>query len=197
MLALVVPSIELADAEATGRQALAVAGIPAELIAVPDPERTNCTATVNRGLRQVLERPAIEAVCVLNDDLVPDHSWLLFLWAAMLSDAKIGFAGPSGPSRTPPANSGQRGDEYGIIPVRHVAGSCVLVRREVLETAGLMDEVFILYGADVDWQWRAKRDHGWESVWVRHAYVHRPMHEFRQPFRDHDLPIMLARWGEA
>jgi GT2 family glycosyltransferase len=53
-----------------------------------------------------------------------------------------------------------------------VAGSFMLLRREVLDRIGLLDEVFWMYGEDLDLCWRA-REAGWQThyfpeVWVLH-----------------------------
>jgi GT2 family glycosyltransferase len=44
--------------------------------------------------------------------------------------------------------------------VDSVAGACMLVRRETIEQAGLLDERFFMYGEDLDWAFRMK-EHGW------------------------------------
>ena len=57
-----------------------------------------------------------------------------------------------------------------------VSGACLLVRREVLDTVGLLDEMFFLYYEEVDLCWRASR-HGWEC-W--HEPESRVVHLFGQ-----------------
>jgi len=47
-------------------------------------------------------------------------------------------------------------------------GSCLLLRREVVEQVGLLDERFPLYYNDVDWCWRIKRA-GWRIVFLAEA----------------------------
>ncbi|TPV95052.1 MAG: glycosyltransferase family 2 protein [Myxococcales bacterium FL481] len=61
-------------------------------------------------------------------------------------------------------------DHIARMPVRQdahqvdwVSGACVIVRREVLEQVGLLDETFFLYYEETDWMLRAKRL-GWE-IW--------------------------------
>src|SRR5687768_3420277 len=57
-------------------------------------------------------------------------------------------------------------------PVDAVAGSFMLIRRQVLEQIGLLDEVFWMYGEDLDLCWRARaagwRTHYYPEVRVLH-----------------------------
>ena len=60
------------------------------------------------------------------------------------------------------------------IEVDSVCGACMLLRREVLERIGLLDERFFMYGEDLDWCLRA-REAGWTvryepSVVVQHQH---------------------------
>jgi hypothetical protein len=144
-----------------------------------------------------MERGDCDAVCVLGDDAQPaTNGWLAALWDAMQLSSNTGFAGPSGPCRTSPQNTGKMHDAPGVFPVLHVAGFCMLVRGDVLR-AGLMDEAFAHYGSDVDWQWTAKRDAGWKSVWVRHVYCQHEVHDMRQPWGAQDGALMRKKWGIA
>ncbi|HEY9857131.1 MAG TPA: glycosyltransferase family 2 protein [Stenomitos sp.] len=48
-----------------------------------------------------------------------------------------------------------------------VTGACLMVRQEVTETVGLLDESFFMYGEEIDWQMRmAKAGY---PVWYLHA----------------------------
>jgi GT2 family glycosyltransferase len=53
--------------------------------------------------------------------------------------------------------------EDAVHPVDSVVGAFMLVRREAIAQAGLLDEGFFMYGEDLDWAKRIK-DAGWE-VW--------------------------------
>lgn len=49
-----------------------------------------------------------------------------------------------------------------------VDGACLMIRREVVDAVGLLDEQYFLYGEEVDWCYRVKRA-GWRVVAVRTA----------------------------
>lgn len=48
-----------------------------------------------------------------------------------------------------------------VIEVDWIAGACIMVRREVIETVGLMDNTFFMYAEDVDWCYRMRQG-GWQ-----------------------------------
>lgn len=49
--------------------------------------------------------------------------------------------------------------------VDSVSGCCLMVRREVIENVGILDENFIMYGDDLDWCYRIKQA-GWRVCYV-------------------------------
>jgi GT2 family glycosyltransferase len=60
------------------------------------------------------------------------------------------------------------------IEVDSVCGACMLVRREVIERVGMLDERFFMYGEDLDWCLRT-RQAGWTvryepSIVVQHQH---------------------------
>ncbi|MGL4651730.1 MAG: glycosyltransferase family 2 protein, partial [Caldilineaceae bacterium] len=57
--------------------------------------------------------------------------------------------------------------EEAVHPVDAVVGAFMMVRREAIVDAGLLDETFFMYGEDLDWAKRIK-DAGWE-VWYNGA----------------------------
>jgi N-acetylglucosaminyl-diphospho-decaprenol L-rhamnosyltransferase len=54
--------------------------------------------------------------------------------------------------------------------VELLCGACMLVRREVIESAGMFDEAFFLFGEDVDWCFRIRRA-GWKIFYLAEAVV--------------------------
>jgi hypothetical protein len=55
--------------------------------------------------------------------------------------------------------------------VDSVVGACMLVRREAITDAGLLDEVFWMYGEDLDWAYRIKAKQ-WRVRYVPSVTVH-------------------------
>lgn len=49
--------------------------------------------------------------------------------------------------------------------VDHVTGACMMVKREAIEKAGLLDEAFFLYNEEVEWSYRIKTV-GFKSVYL-------------------------------
>lgn len=58
-------------------------------------------------------------------------------------------------------------DEY---PIDCLVGAFMLVRREVVEQVGGLDETFFMYGEDVDWCYRIK-EAGWDIYYYPRTYI--------------------------
>jgi N-acetylglucosaminyl-diphospho-decaprenol L-rhamnosyltransferase len=56
------------------------------------------------------------------------------------------------------------------LDVDWLVGSCLMVRREVIEQVGLLDEGYFMYSEELDWQKRIK-DAGWRIVYLPSARV--------------------------
>lgn len=183
MIAIVIPTLDRARAEATGKLALLNAGIEARVI-VSDGEPRGFTKTANDGIRQTAPD---EDVCILNDDISGfQYGWLKALSAGLYSATRFGIAGPSGKSGTAPACTGTRG-MIGLQQCRQLAFWCVLIRRQVLTEIGLLDERFIHYCSDNEYCARAAK-HNWHCVWVRGVYLEHRHHGsgLKMAWRDHD-----------
>ncbi len=51
-----------------------------------------------------------------------------------------------------------------------VSGACIMVRQEVIEQVGMLDENFFMYGEDLDWCLRIKRG-GWQVYFLTGAHI--------------------------
>lgn len=70
-------------------------------------------------------------------------------------------------------------DERAVADVDSVVGAFMLVRFEVLEQVGLLDESYFMYGEDLDWAFRIKRA-GWRVLYNGRVDV---LHHKRQSTR--------------
>jgi GT2 family glycosyltransferase len=140
----------------------------------------------NAALRQV-ESPF---VVLLNPDVELAPNWLSELIAPMLADPGIGIAGckiyePDGLTlqhaggyiMKPQALSGHYGlgerdvgQHNDIRDVEYVMGAAMAIRREVIQTVGLLDEGFFLYYEDVDYCERARKA-GYRVAYIPGAHL--------------------------
>ncbi len=108
----------------------------------------------------------IAGASLLNPDGTPQGCAADFptLWTELvllLGPIAHRFLGPDFPYH-PPAEAPRRVD--------WVSGASLLIRREVVEAVGGLDEGYFMYGEEVDWCWRA-RQAGWEVAIVPQARV--------------------------
>lgn len=62
-------------------------------------------------------------------------------------------------------------DPLSQLDVDALSGSCMLVRKSVIDAVGLLDEAIFMFGEDIDWCWRFKQ-HGWRVSYVPSAVVY-------------------------
>lgn len=186
---LIVPTLDITSGAATAETAQANAGMPCRVVIAVDSVRQGYTKTVNEALADV-EGDAV----ILVDDCVTGPGWLAALHEAVyaLASLKVWFAGPSGPCRTWPQNSGRRGDKRRPKLVSHVAGFCIYARAEAVALG--LDERFCHYASDVHWQRRARRDYGAKAIWVPGCYVDHEVHEPYEEWWQHDQALLAKIW---
>jgi GT2 family glycosyltransferase len=61
-------------------------------------------------------------------------------------------------------------DDASTSEVDSLCGAAMMVRREVIEKVGLMDESYYMYGDDIDWCYRIKRA-GWKVYYLPEAEI--------------------------
>jgi GT2 family glycosyltransferase len=135
---------------------------------------------VNVGLRAALANPSMAYVWILNNDTQVDPAALKALLDTMLADPKIGICGSTllyldeptkiqavGGTYNPWLGTTRHSlghDTYSPDRIRafddstldYVVGASMFVRREVLETVGLMDEQYFLYYEEIDWAYQLR-----------------------------------------
>lgn len=144
----------------------------------------------NVGIKYALERNA-DYVLLLNNDTEVAPDFLPELVRAAENDKSIGIAGPKiyyyeGNKMIWFAGGkvefwkgwishiGIREPDYGQYDfareVDYITGCCMLVKREVIEKIGKLDESFFIYGEDADWSLRASRA-GYSLVYVPSSII--------------------------
>ncbi len=119
-----------------------------------------------------------ENILLLNSDTVVDTDILPEMINLLRSDPKAGvigckligtdeetqesygFAYPFGPTVGHP----DKADNNGLIECAIVWGAFFLIKREVIDQVGMLDEDFFMFYEDVEWCWRI-HDAGWKIMY--------------------------------
>jgi GT2 family glycosyltransferase len=165
-------------------------------------ENLGYTGGNNLGIRRLLES-TVDYILLLNDDAVIDADALAELAQAAHDHPQAGFLGPKilaleSPEtllsaggifttdyRAQNRGMGQvdRGQFDDAMTVDFISGCALLVKRQVIEKIGLLDEDFFAYHEEVDWCFRGRKA-GFEIRLVPSARVWHP--DTRT--RDRDAP---------
>jgi len=145
----------------------------------------------NVGIRFALEKNA-DLILILNNDTIVTSNLLSLLIDVITGSQKIGMVGPRIYSYYDPlifqissgeidmlkirikarwTNVKNNKHAQNFYPVSKLPGSCLLIKREVIQNIGLMDENYFLYYADTDMQRRARKQ-GWLLYNVPHAKIY-------------------------
>ena len=151
---------------------------------IENAENRGFPAAVNQGIAAATGNQ----VLLLNNDTIVTTGWLRRMLTALDSDPKVGLVGPCSNF----VGSEQQIDvgyesltaldafawEWGkahdrkLVDTRRLIGFCLLIRREVIDAIGLLDERFgIGCFEDDDYCLRAI-DAGWRAVIAQDAFVH-------------------------
>jgi len=140
----------------------------------------------NSGIKQALEKGA-SYILLLNNDTIVEPNFLKKLVEAGESDKKIGILGPAiyeyGTNKIHFAGGKvnwlyTRGTHITELKIKsqkskvvdYITGACLLIKREVIEKIGLMDEEYFLYCEDVDWCLKARKA-GYKCIVVSEAKI--------------------------
>lgn len=149
----------------------------------------------SRANNQALRTLTAPYVCLLNPDTEVIDAALARLVAALETDPRLGIVGPrllnpggspqtgglafpnlwtllaqAVPWRRRPAGRRRRGARGAVMECDWVTGACMMIRREVLDHIGLLDEDYFMYGEEKDLCYRAKQA-GWKVGCVTDAEV--------------------------
>jgi GT2 family glycosyltransferase/tetratricopeptide (TPR) repeat protein/2-polyprenyl-3-methyl-5-hydroxy-6-metoxy-1,4-benzoquinol methylase len=151
---------------------------------IANPVNRGFPAAVNQGLRAATGKQ----ILLLNNDTVVTTGWLGRMLRALRIDPKVGLVGPcsncvSGEQQAPAGYDdlggldgfawrwGKAHDRV-IEDTDRLVGFCLLLRREVLDAVGLLDERFGLGCFEDDDYCRRARAAGFRAVIARDAFVH-------------------------
>jgi len=136
----------------------------------------------NVGIQFALRDQAVQYIWLLNNDTVIPADTLTCLVRESIRNPGLGILSPkicyySSPDRIWFAGGKLRllratgynlgigmpngGCYSGLAPCTFITGCAMLIKREVVESIGLLDPLYFLYGEDVDFCWRAIKA-GWD-----------------------------------
>ena len=141
----------------------------------------------NVGIQLALEQGA-DWVFLLNDDVVLDATCLARLVEVGESDSRIGIVGPMVYHHNEPTiiqsaggllgrywesihlakNEADTGQHPAPHAVEWLSGCAIMVRRQVIEQVGMLDERFFAYWEETEWCLRAAKS-GWRIMHVPQA----------------------------
>lgn len=158
-----VDSIIVVDNESDGQLRESLHEARAEVTVLEQHENRGFAGGVNPGLEAVLARRETEFVLCINNDAVLTSGALGLMMTEIERDRRVGLVGP----RIVDANGAtiSTGGSFRAISAStkdlsarepdYVTWACVLVRREVFDEVGLLDDGFFMYWEDVEFGLRA------------------------------------------
>ncbi len=163
----------------------------------------------NVGIKYLLNERETDFIFLLNNDVLVSKDFLKPLIMEMKNNKKIGIIGPKIYYYDDPLkiycagcdiscsllkgviinergkNNIDKGQYDKVEDVGYISGCCLGIRKEVVETVGLMDERFFLYFEETDWILRIKQ-FGWRVIYTPKSIVwHKGSHTIGEdnPFR--------------
>ena len=143
-----------------------------EYTVIQSGENRGYAAGNNVGIRYALAQGA-DYVCILNNDVEVEPDFLQKLVSYMEEDPKTGMAAPVvydftdrniidsagcsvtiGLGETKPPLQGKNRNDLPKDPVSYwdgLSGVCLLIRRDALEKAGLIPEIYFLFFEEMEW----------------------------------------------
>ena len=166
------------------------ASLGEKLVVISNPTNLGFVQAVNQGLKASTS----PYVCLLNNDTLVTEGWLSRMTAAAVARPEIGLINPLGnvggdwsEKRWLEVRSRLARDAGKFEEIEHCSGFCLLIKREVIDSIGFLDESFGMGNfEDNDYCERARRA-GYLSVKVQDAWVHH--------FQNRSF-ARIPKWGE-
>lgn len=166
----------------------------ADTLLVRNNKNIGFVRAVNRGM--ALADAAY--ICIMNNDTVATKGWLSELILVMEARPDIGLLNPSSNTSNQSSAEGASG---GIQELSVCRGFCMLIRKEVIESIGVFDEIYDLgYFEETDYSKKAVLK-GFRIARARASYVH---HKGSVSFKEaqgsdalfkKNENIFFERWG--
>lgn len=181
------------------------AGVPVQPVIICDDFNTGFVKAFNRGMQALLyghdwpgSGPVFtdwEYVCLMPADMYHyQDDWLKRLVAVADSNPLFGFVAPSKRCGTPPQKHSTPGMTPGFEIVKHLAFDGGIIRWEVFDTIGMLNEIYHHYGADGEFVHTAQEE-GFLAVWVRDVWARHEWTPDGYPeWVKHDRPLYYSRW---
>ena len=149
----------------------------------------------NRGMRI----SDADYICLLNNDTLVTHGWLSEMIRIANTQQEIGIVNPASNTFGEPPN--RILPEKEVIEMGSSIGFCLLIKRQVIEKIGYLDEGFEqAYYEDVDYCFRAKQA-GFLCVLAQRAYVFHvgeaSSPSKRPAYVERNRQRFLQKWGPA
>jgi GT2 family glycosyltransferase len=177
-----------------------------DMLLIRNNENLGFVKAVNQGISS----SGAPYICIMNNDTIATESWLKELVRVMESDDRIGLLNPSSNTSGQYPAPGQSIDDYAatlnhfkgeIQELYTCRGFCMLLRREVVNRLGPLDEIYHMgYFDDTDY---CKKAQGalYRTARAKGAYVYhkenisfKSLKDNKKLFEDNEK-IFFKRWG--
>ncbi|MFA5147126.1 MAG: glycosyltransferase family 2 protein [Candidatus Omnitrophota bacterium] len=173
-----------------------------DIVLVRNEHNLGFVKAVNQGLRL----SDGQYVCVLNNDTIPATGWLESMAAFAQTHGDVGLINPQCDGhmdKTIELHAEELRSHRGeYMEMNQCQGFCMLIKREVIEKIGYLDESFGIGGFDdTDYSMRAHMA-GYRSVSIKDAYVYHRLHGSfnksgdREEWVRRNQKIYYDKWGK-
>lgn len=183
------------------------AGVRTRVLTLTDCRRVGFVKAFNGGMQRIFSGSQwytaedIEYtwryVCLLSADICHEQEdWLKRLIEVADSDPTFGIVGSGQKCGTSPQKNAKPGMPAGYEIVDHLAFCGGIIRREVFDKIGLLNEIYYHYAADYEFVHLAQ-EAGFKAVWVHDVYAEHDWQPDAIPeWVEHDRPLYYSRWGK-